>query len=85
MLPLKVTRIGEMYGIALPDDAMRKLHLREGDTVYFDDAQEGVVLSAHDASALSYPISVDPSVVEQLRAGHEFLRDYQQTFRMLAR
>ena len=82
MLSLKVTRIDQGgLGVALPEHVLQELGLREGDTVFLEDTPKGAILVACDTSG----ISVDPAVVEQLSAGHEFMRDYHRTFRLLTK
>lgn len=80
MLPLKITRIGNTLGVMLPDTLVERLRMKAGDTLYLEIAPSGAAVLTYDASSLS----VDPMLVEQLRAGHEFMRDFQVTLRALA-
>ncbi len=81
MLALKVTQIGSSLGIVLSPEALQHYQLKEGDMVYLNGAMNTTPLATGEASA----ISVDPATVEQLRAGHEFMRDYHAAFRALAK
>jgi putative addiction module antidote len=74
MTALKLTQIGNSVGVILPKEVLARLKLEKGDTVYLTDAPDGVSLTA-----------LDPGFEEQLKAGREFMRDYRDTFRALAK
>lgn len=53
---------------------LARLKLGKGDTVLLTEAANGVNLAPHD-----------PSLEKQLGAGREFMREYHDTFRQLAK
>ena len=74
MQTLKLTQIGNSVGVILPKEVLARLKLVKGDTVYVTDTPGGVVLTPYD-----------PSFDEQLELGREFMREYKDTFRALAK
>lgn len=81
MHALKLTRIGSQLAIVLPPEVLGQYALQEGDTVYLSCGPDGAEL----AMSLEGSFSADPATVEQLHAGHEFMRDFHAAFRALAR
>jgi putative addiction module antidote len=75
MATLKLRAIGNSAGVVLRKELLAKLDLREGDTVDVAEQPGGGLLLT----------TVDPEVEEQLRLGREFMREYRETFRALAR
>lgn len=45
MLALKLTKIGNSVGTVLPDDALRRLNVGEGDTLYLVETADGYRLT----------------------------------------
>jgi putative addiction module antidote len=74
MFSLKVTQIGNSYGVVLPKELMALLHIEKGDTVYATESPEGVRLTPFD-----------PAIGEQLMEGREFMREYRDAFHELAK
>ncbi len=74
MHALKLTQIGNSVGVILPKEVLARLKLEKGDTVYITETPDGVALTP-----------LDPSFEEQLEIGREFMRDYRDTFRALAK
>jgi putative addiction module antidote len=74
MHALKLTQIGNSVGVILPKEVLARLKLEKGDTVYLTDTPEGLALTP-----------LDPSFEQQLEIGREFMRDYRDTFRALAK
>jgi putative addiction module antidote len=74
MNTLKVTQIGNSLGVVLPKEIVARLKLQRGDTVHVTDSPDGIVLTPYD-----------PALDEQVRLGREFMRDYRDTFRQLAK
>ena len=74
MTKLKVTQIGNSMGVILPKEVLARLKLEKGDTLFLTDAPGGVTLTPYDAD-----------VEEQLAIGREFMREYRDTFRQLAK
>lgn len=75
MIALKVAQIGNSVGVVLPKEALAKLGVQKGDTLYLIDAPGGDMrLSAYS-----------PGVAEEIALGEEFMDDYRDTFRALAK
>lgn len=83
MHALKLTRIGSQLAIVVPPGVLSQYDLQEGDTVYLSCGPGGAELAASLEGPGSF--SADPATVEQLHAGHEFMRDFHAAFRALAR
>lgn len=74
MHALKLTQIGNSVGVILPKEVLARLKLEKGDTVYVTEIPDGVALT-----------QLDPSFEDQLAVGREFMREYRDTFRALAK
>jgi len=74
MTALKLTQIGNSVGVILPKEVLARLKLVKDDTVFVTEAANGVTLTPYD-----------PALDEQIAAGREFMRDYRDTFRQLAK
>ena len=75
MFALKITQIGNSAGLVLPREALAKLGVAKGDTVYLTEAPDGAMqISAYD-----------PDVALQIALGEEMMDDYRDTFRALAK
>ena len=74
MHALKLTQIGNSVGVILPKEMLARIKLEKGDTVYVTETPDGVALTAFD-----------PTFEDQLELGREFMREYRDTFRALAK
>ncbi len=74
MHALKLTQIGNSVGVILPKEVLTRLKLEKGDTLYVTEIPDGVALT-----------QLDPSFEDQLAVGREFMREYRDTFRALAK
>ncbi len=74
MHSLKLTQIGNSVGLILPKEMLARLKLEKGDTVHLTETPDGFMLTPYD-----------PAFEEQLALGREFMRDYRDTFRALAK
>jgi putative addiction module antidote len=74
MSALKLTQIGNSLGLILPKEVLAKLKVGKGDTLYVTETPGGVALTPYD-----------PAFEEQLELGREFMREYRDTFRALAK
>ena len=74
MHTLKLTQIGNSVGVILPKEALAKLRLEKGQTVFLTETPEGLVLTPYD-----------PALEEQIEAGRGFMRDFRDTFHQLAK
>ncbi len=74
MHALKLTQIGNSVGVILPKEVLTRLKLEKGDTVYVTETPDGFALTP-----------LDPAFAQQLEIGREFMREYRDTFRALAK
>ncbi len=74
MHTLKLTQIGNSVGVILPKDALAKLKLQKGESVFLTECADGFILTPYD-----------PALDEELNAGREFVREYRDTFHQLAK
>ena len=75
MPALKLTQIGNSVGVILPKEVLARLRVAKGDTVFVTEAANGgITLTPYD-----------PELEEQLELGREFMREYRDTFRQLAK
>lgn len=71
---LKLTQIGNSVGVILPKEALARLKLQKGESVFLTETSEGYILTPYD-----------PALEEELTAGREFMREYRDTFHQLAK
>ena len=74
MHTLKLTQIGNSVGVILPKEVLARLKLSKGDTLHVSETPDGIALTPYD-----------PSFDEQVDMGREFMREYRDTFRALAK
>jgi putative addiction module antidote len=74
MHTLKLTQVGNSIGVILPKEALARLHLEKGDTVYLTEAPNG------------YRITVtDPAFETQMSAARKIMKRYRNTLAELAK
>ena len=71
---LKLTQIGNSIGVILPKDVLARLKLEKGDSVFITETPDGYAITPYD-----------PALEAELQAGREFMRDFRDTFRALAK
>jgi putative addiction module antidote len=74
MTTLKLMQIGNSVGVILPKELLARLKLEKGDLLHVTETPDGVALTPYD-----------PAFDEQLELGREFMREYRDTFRALAK
>ena len=67
-------KIGTSTGAIFPKEMLTQLKVHQGDTLFTVETADGVLLTPYD-----------PEVERQLEAGREFMQEYRDTFRALAR
>ncbi|MFM9904229.1 MAG: AbrB/MazE/SpoVT family DNA-binding domain-containing protein [Pyrinomonadaceae bacterium] len=70
---LKITAIGNSFGIILPKDVLDKLRVSKGDMLLAIETTNGVELSAHD-----------PEIARQMEVAEKVMRKYRDVLRKLA-
>jgi putative addiction module antidote len=71
---LKLTQIGNSVGVILPKEALARLRLEKGQTVFLTESPEGYTLTPYD-----------PALEEEIQAGRDFMREFRDTFHQLAK
>lgn len=71
---LKLTQIGNSVGVILPKEALSKLKLEKGQSVFLTETPDGFALTPYN-----------PELEEQIQAGREFMRHFRDTFHQLAK
>ena len=73
MHTLKLTTIGSSTGAVFPKELLTQLKIEKGDQVYVVETPDGMLLTPYD-----------PTIKEQLEIGRDFMREYRDTFKVLA-
>ncbi len=73
-ISLKITQIGNSLGVILPKELLTALKVAKGDTLIVSEAPGGLRITPYD-----------PEVARQLEAGREFMKEYRDTLRALAK
>jgi putative addiction module antidote len=71
---LKLTQIGNSVGAIFQKDMLLHLNVGKGDTLYVTRTPEGLLLSPYN-----------PEVAAQVDQGREFMKQYRDTLRELAK
>ena len=74
MYILKLTQIGNSVGVVLPKEALARLKLGKGETVFLTETPDGYTLTPYD-----------PTLEEEITAGRAFMREFRDTFHQLAK
>ena len=74
MQTLKLTKIGTSTGAVIPKEMLGRLKVKKGDVLYAIETPEGYLLTPYD-----------PAIEKQLETGREFMKEYRDTFKALAK
>lgn len=74
MLALKLNRIGNSVGVVLPKEALSRLKLELGDTLYLTESPDGYRLTLHD-----------PEFAEQMQVAEKIMRENRDVLSQLAK
>ena len=74
MPSLKLIKVGTSTGAIIPKEMLARLKVEKGDTLYAIETKEGYLLTPYD-----------PAIADQLEAGREFMKEYRETFKALAK
>jgi putative addiction module antidote len=74
MHKLKLTAVGTSTGAVIPKEMLARLKVKKGDALFAVETPSGYLLTPYD-----------PKVEEQLKLGREFMAEYRETFRALAK
>src|SRR5258707_730294 len=75
MVTLKLTQIGNSVGAVFPKEALAKLGVGKGDTLYLTEAPDGALQIS----------PYDPAVARQVAIGEEIMDEFRDTLRILAK
>jgi putative addiction module antidote len=73
-MTLKLVSVGTSTGTILPKEMLAHMKVKKGDSLFVVETPEGYLLTPYD-----------PNVEKQLEAGRQFMREYRDTFRQLAK
>ena len=71
---LKLTQIGNSVGVILPKEALSRLKLAKGDTLFLTETPDGYAITPYD-----------PALEDEIAAGRAFMRDFRNMFHQLAK
>lgn len=71
---LKLTQIGNSIGIILPKEALARLKVEKGQSIFLTDTPDGYAMTPYD-----------PALEDQLQAGRAFMSEFRDTFHQLAK
>ncbi|MFI5382387.1 MAG: AbrB/MazE/SpoVT family DNA-binding domain-containing protein [Tepidisphaerales bacterium] len=74
MVKLKVRKVGNSLGLVLPQEALTRLRVREGDELLLTDSSEGMHLTPHD-----------PDFARKMAIAEKLCRKYRDTIVELAK
>ncbi len=74
MTALKLTAIGTSTGVVIPKEMLAHLKVAKGDVLYAIETADGYLVTPYD-----------PSIEEHLKAGQQFMKEYRDTFKALAK
>lgn len=74
MLKLKLTAVGTSTGVVIPKEMLQRMKVARGDFLHVSETAEGYLVTPYD-----------PTVAEQVEAGREFMREFRDTFKALAK
>ncbi len=74
MLTLKITKVGNSSGLLLPKEALAKLRVEQGDTVYLTETPDGYRITPYD-----------PDFARQMALARKIMRQHRNALRELAR
>lgn len=73
-MKLKLRPVGTSTGIIVPKEMLVRLRVRKVDTLFAVETPDGYLLTPYN-----------PEVEKQLKLGREFMAEYRDTFRALAK
>ena len=74
MTSLKLTKVGTSTGTIIPKEMLARMKVEKGDTLFAIETKEGYLITPYD-----------PAIADQIDAGREFMKDYWETFKALAK
>jgi putative addiction module antidote len=70
---LKLTAVGTSTGLVIPKEMLTRMKVERGDLLHVVETPDGFLLTPYD-----------PQVAAQVEAGRAFMKQYRDTFKVLA-
>ena len=74
MTSLKLTKVGTSTGTIIPKEMLARMKVAKGDTLFAIETKDGYLITPYD-----------PAIADELDAGREFMKEYRETFKALAK
>ena len=74
MAALKLTAVGTSTGVVIPKEMLNRMKLSRGDRLHVVETPDGYLLTPYD-----------PAIAAQVEAGRVFMKEYRETFKVLAK
>ena len=74
MLALKITKVGNSAGLVLPKEALAKLRVEQGDTVFLTETPDGFRITPYD-----------PEFERQMTLARRVMKKHRKVLRELAK
>ena len=74
MTALKLTKVGTSTGMIIPREMLVRMNVAKGDTLFAIETKEGFLITPYD-----------PAIADPFDAGREFMKEYRETFKALAK
>jgi putative addiction module antidote len=74
MAALKLTAVGTSTGVVIPKEMLNRMKVSRGDKLHVVETPEGYLLTPYD-----------PAIAAQVEAGRGFMKEYRDTFKVLAK
>ena len=74
MLALRITRVGNSAALVLPKEALARLKVEQGDTVYLTEAPDGYRITTYD-----------PAFEQDMKLARRIMRKRRNVLRELAK
>ena len=74
MAAFKLTAVGTSTGVVIPKEMLNRMKVSRGDKLHVVETPEGYLLTPYD-----------PAIAAQVEAGRGFMKEYRETFKVLAK
>jgi putative addiction module antidote len=74
MAALKLTAVGTSTGVVIPKEMLNRMKVSRGDKLHVVETPDGYLLTPYD-----------PAIAAQVEAGRELMKEYRETFKVLAK
>jgi putative addiction module antidote len=71
---LKLTQIGNSVGVILPKEMLARLKVEKGEQVFLTETPDGYAITPYD-----------PEIEKEIELGLEFMNEFRETFKALAK